>query len=91
MVVWEVPLLFETHGEEICSYTICVYLSAEEAFKRTQKRDGIDHQEFSNRMKNQLDINKKKELSDFTIENSGSLEDLEIKTLEVLRTIRASG
>jgi len=91
LVAWEVPLLFETQGEEICSYTICVYLSHDEAFKRTQKRDGIDREEFENRMKNQLDINKKKELSDFTIENSGSLKDLEIKALDVLRIIRSSG
>ena len=91
MVVWEVPLLFETHGNEICTHTICVYLSFEEAFKRTQKRDGISQEEFNNRMKNQLDINKKMELSDFTIENSGSLEDLELKALEVFRIISANG
>ena len=91
IVIWEVPLLFETHGEEICSYTICVYLSFEEAFKRTQNRDGISQEEFKNRMKNQLDINKKMELSDFTIENSGSIEDLELKALDVFRIIRANG
>ncbi len=91
MVAWEVPLLFETHGDEICTHTICVYLSFEEALKRTQKRDGISQEEFKNRMKNQLDINKKMELSDFTIENSGSIEDLELKALEVLRIIRANG
>ena len=88
MIAWEVPLLFETHGEEICSFTVCIYLSREVAFQRTQKRDGILREDFENRMKNQLDINKKIELSDFTIENSGSLEDLETKAQEILRTIK---
>ena len=87
-IAWEVPLLFETHGEEICSFTVCIYLSREEAFQRTHKRDGILREDFENRMKNQLDINKKIELSDFTIENSGSLEDLETKAQEILRTIK---
>ncbi len=90
-IAWEVPLLFETKGEEICTYTICVYLSGEGAFERTKIRDGISREEFENRMKNQLDINKKMELSDFTIENSGSIEDLESKALEILRTIRDGG
>jgi dephospho-CoA kinase len=88
IIAWEVPLLFETHGEEICSYTVCVYLPLEEAFLRTQKRDGILREDFESRMKNQLDINKKIALSDFTIENSGSLEDLESKALEILRTTK---
>ncbi len=88
IIAWEVPLLFETHGEEICSYTVCIYLPKEEAFQRTQKRDGILREDYENRMKNQLDINKKIELSDFTIENSGSLEDLESKAKEILRTIK---
>ena len=88
MIAWEVPLLFETHGEEICSFTVCIYLSRKEAFQRTHKRDGILREDFENRMKNQLDINKKIKLSDFTIENSGSLEDLETKAQEILRTIK---
>jgi dephospho-CoA kinase len=88
LIAWEVPLLFETHGEEICSFTVCIYLSREVAFQRTQKRDGILREDFENRMKNQLDINKKIALSDFTIENSGSLEDLESKAQEILRTIK---
>jgi dephospho-CoA kinase len=83
ILVWEVPLLFETGGEEICTATLCVHAPFELAFQRTALRDGLTRNQFENRMKNQMDLSEKIKKADFTLENSGSLQDLEQKSLEI--------
>ena len=87
-IVWEVPLLFETGGERICSHTIAVFSTFEIAFHRVRNRDGLTLEEFTNRMRNQMPIEEKIKRSMFQIENNGSLEDLERNTLKIFDKIR---
>ncbi len=83
LIVWEVPLLFETGGEEICTAILCVHAPFDLAFQRTALRDGLSRTQFENRMKNQMDLTEKIKRADFSLENSGSLQDLEQKSLEI--------
>ena len=57
--------------------TILVYIPEELAVQRAQKRTGLIQEEILKRLKQQISIEKKKEMADYVIDNSGSLKDLE--------------
>ena len=88
IIAWEVPLLFETGGEEICTHTVCIYIPEDLAIERVRIRDGISEKEYRNRMQFQMDIHEKFKKAEFKIENSGSLQDLEKKSLDLYYIIR---
>lgn len=88
LVAWEVPLLFETDSYTLCDATLCVYLSAEDAWKRVQARGGMSREDFLRRVSLQMDIEKKKSLSDFVIPNDSTREDLEKSIENILEAIQ---
>lgn len=88
IIAWEVPLLFETGGDKLCSHTIVVSTTEELAFQRVRERDGLSKDEFLNRMKNQMSPEEKRKRAMFHIENNGSLEELERKSRELYQKIR---
>lgn len=76
IVGWEVPLLFETDSYTLCDATLCVYLRPEKAWERVQSRGGMTKEDFQRRVDAQMDIEKKKSLSDYVISNDTSKEEL---------------
>ncbi|AYV55296.1 dephospho-CoA kinase [Leptospira kmetyi] len=83
MVIWEVPLLFETDAYTLCDATVTVDSDPEESIERTISRDGTTKEEVLARIKNQLPITEKLKKADYIIKNRGNLESLreECKTL----------
>jgi dephospho-CoA kinase len=88
VVAWEVPLLFETKGNLICDFTICVYLPIEKAWLRVKERGGIPREDFDSRVASQIDIYEKKSLSDYVIQNDTPMEELEKSVLEIFQDIK---
>jgi len=88
LIAWEVPLLFETGGDAICTHTICVHAEEKQAIDRVRLRDGLNEIEYKNRMKFQMKIEEKFEKAEFKIENNSSLQELERKSLELYYIIR---
>ena len=83
----DAPLLFEANFDNICDYTICVYLDNMEAKRRLMIRDNISEDEAIKRINSQMDIAKKRKLSTFFVDNSKG-EAYRIKNLdEVLKNI----
>lgn len=82
-VIIDAPLLFESGFNKACDFVIAVTADIDIRVQRIVKRDGIDKNSATLRIKSQLPDNYLIENSDFHIENSGSFEDLEyqIKTL----------
>lgn len=78
VIVYDVPLLFEKHLNQLVDLSVCVYLSREEQILRLMKRDQIDRSLAEKILNEQLPIDEKKRLSDIVIENTGSLDDLKI-------------
>ncbi len=85
-VIYDIPLLFEKEMEDLFDVTICVYCSKEEQVKRIIKRDQSSEEMALKILENQLPIDQKKELSDFKIKNSGTIEKLELE-IEALLSI----
>ena len=83
----DAPLLFESKFDDICDFTICVYLDNKEALRRLMERDNITETEGLKRINAQMDIAKKRKLSTFFVDNSKG-EAFRIKNLdEVLKNI----
>ncbi|WP_290734430.1 dephospho-CoA kinase [Halobacteriovorax sp. JY17] len=86
LLIYDVPLLFEKNMQGLFDLTICVYTKREVQIERIIRRDNSSRELAEKILENQLPIDKKKELSDFCIKNSSTLENLE-NEFEALVTI----
>lgn len=76
-VVYDVPLLFEKNLHLLVDLSVCVYAPKNLQIERLIKRDNIDRELAEKMLANQMDIEEKKQLSDFVINNTGDINDLE--------------
>ena len=86
IIIVEIPLLFEKGYEDRVDRTITVYAEAEKAMERLGKK-GIVRHEAIQRMKTQLPVQEKIKRSDFTINNSGSLEETQAQVESIHRRL----
>lgn len=70
MILAESAILFESKINTYLNKIIFVNVSYDIRLERTIKRDGINKEEYDNRMKNQIPSEEKIKLSDFVIDNS---------------------
>lgn len=74
--VVEIPLLFEIQGESFYDYIVTVIADEAIARKRFQEK-GFQNTEYDQRMQRQLSPNQKQSKSHYTLQNNGSLADLQ--------------
>ncbi|MFY9901522.1 MAG: dephospho-CoA kinase [Trichococcus sp.] len=85
LIVLDIPLLYEGGYKDSCDAVMVVYVPEELQLQRLMSRNHLDEKEAIRRMQSQLSIEKKKELADFVIDNSGTIEETEIQVKEWLR------
>lgn len=68
-IIKEVAILFETGGNKQCDKVILITAPEELRIERAMKRDNLSKKDILVRIKNQISDSKKKELSDFIVEN----------------------
>ncbi len=83
----EIPLLFESGMEKICDKVVAVYCKKEKQIKRKEKT-GMKKEEVLKRIENQMKIKEKKKRADYSIENNGTLKELEEKIDKLLEEIK---
>lgn len=72
----DIPLFFETKAYDIAT-NVVVYTPKEVQLERLIKRNGLTKEASLQRISAQMDIEKKKELADYVIDNSGNLRHLQ--------------
>ncbi len=77
MIIWDVPLLIEENLTRYVEAVILVYVPREIQLKRLMKRNSLSEKEAMNRIEAQMDIEEKKKVADYIIDNSGTLSDTE--------------
>ncbi|MDP5274448.1 dephospho-CoA kinase [Chengkuizengella axinellae] len=82
LVVVDIPLLFESNLQELFSSVVLVYVPEIIQVKRLMKRNDLSLEEAKKRMEAQMPIEIKKELTDYIIDNSKSLEHTETQVEE---------
>ncbi|SEG68563.1 dephospho-CoA kinase [Paenibacillus sp. UNC499MF] len=77
LVVVDVPLLYESGLQSMFSSVMVVYVPREVQLRRLMERDGLTSEQGESRLAAQWPVERKKELADICIDNSGTLEQTE--------------
>lgn len=86
-VVYDAPLLVEVGAHRGMDALIVVAADVETQVARVMERDGSSEADARKRIAAQFPLERKVEVADYVIDNSGTLQDLERRTLEVHREI----
>jgi len=86
--VLEAALIFEKGNQNRFHYTVLVYVPKEVAKERAVKYRNLSEEEFERRWNHQLDIEKKRQMADFVIDNSKSLEETEKQVRELMAFLK---
>lgn len=87
VVVIEFPLLFELNFQKKFDTVIVVYAPRDAQVKRAVERDGFSEEEVDKRLRAQISIEEKRLLSDYIIDNEGSLCSTRDQVREVMREL----
>jgi dephospho-CoA kinase len=90
---YDVPLLFEKQMQAQFDKVLVVSCSYEQQISRLQSRDHLTRDQAIQRLKSQMSLDDKVKLADFTIDNSKTLDDLQIeveKTLNKIMSLKKS-
>jgi len=90
VVILDVPLLFEAGLDKFCHESIVVFTTDQQQLQRLIKRDASTTEDALSRINAQFSQEKKKQMAHFKIDNSGSLQDTEKQTIDILRKLRPS-
>ncbi len=82
-VVYDAPLLVEVGAHKGMDALIVVAADVETQVARVIARDGASEEDARKRIAAQYPLERKVDVADYVIDNSGSLEQLEARTLEV--------
>lgn len=77
LVVVDVPLLYESELARMFEEVMLVYVPEPVQLTRLQSRDGLSDEQARSRIAAQMPIERKKQLADIVIDNTGSLEETE--------------
>lgn len=83
----DAPTLFEAGLHKECDYVVGVIAEKELRLQRICQRDGLDRESAINRILSQKDDEFYRQNCNYIIENSGSREELKIKTQKIIRSI----
>lgn len=83
----DIPLFFEGKRYEFFDKVVVVYAPKDTLIARVMKRNGLDHAAAKHRVELQIDIEQKRTMADFVIDNSGDLQNLRDETGSFLEKI----
>lgn len=87
MVVFDIPLLFETGGQENCDYVVVVSAPAEVQRTRVLERDGMTEERFLAILEKQTPDEQKRAQADFIVETDKGLDHAQHQVRDIIRTI----
>ncbi len=90
LVLLVVPLLFETDFHKLVDITVLVYARKKDQIERLVARENIDEEYARQKIKAQLPLSKKRELADYTIDNSKNIMETHKSFLRVFKKIQRS-
>ena len=91
VVVWEIPLLFETGMEGEVDVVVVVDAPADVRRRRIVETRGLTEAEAEAVMRAQLAADEKRRRADVVVENAGAREELAARAAEVLGVLRGRG
>ncbi|MDO5582384.1 MAG: dephospho-CoA kinase [Planctomycetia bacterium] len=86
LIILDAPLLFEASCDSLCDRILFVDTDEEERFRRVQKR-GWSREEFKNREKSQLSLEKKRKKADCIIDNNQTYERMVLQIEDLIGSL----
>ena len=87
LVIWDVPLLYETNGDAHVDRVVVVSTDEETELARLIGRDGAGEADARARIKSQMPVAEKARRAHYVIDNSGSRADTERQVRQVHRAL----
>ena len=87
IVAVEIPLLFEAKLEGLCDVTLTVFRKRQDVISSVMKKYDISISKVEEMLKAQLPITSKMVLSDLTVINNGSVDDMDKKAKIIKRSV----
>ncbi len=87
ILILSVPLLFESHMNDLCDKVICVYVTYDIELERLISRDNIHLDYAVQKILTQMPLTEKQKLSDFVIDNSHSQDYTYTQYKEILKKL----
>ena len=84
----DIPLFFEGKRYEFFDKVVVVYAPKDTLISRVMKRNGLDHAAAKHRVELQMDIEQKRVMADFVIDNSGDLFALKAAVERFLKELK---
>ena len=84
----DIPLFFEGKRYEFFDKVAVVYAPKDTLIARVMKRNGLDHAAAKHRVELQTDIEQKRAMADFVIDNSGDLTALKAAVERFLKELK---
>ena len=84
----DIPLFFEGKRYEFFDKAAVVYAPKDTLIARVMKRNGLDHAAAKHRVELQMDIEQKRAMADFVIDNGGDLAALEAAVERFLKELK---
>lgn len=93
MVILDAPVYFESGWDKknIADGILVITLPEPVQIDRLKQRNNLTDEEARMRIKSQIPLDKKTQLADFVIENTGTIKELENKLAQLLVKIREEG
>lgn len=87
IIFFEIPLLFESHMEDMFDYTINIYCDVDTQINRIVARDGKSVDDALKIIASQMPTLKRNNLASYAIDNSGLIEDTYQKIDKIINEI----
>lgn len=80
----DAPTLIESGMHKLMDKNILVWVDRETQIERITKRDSMEYAQIMGRISSQIDLDKKKEMVDFVVDNSAGIEEAKREVREIL-------
>ena len=90
ILIFDIPLLYETKAQIWLDYVITVFCSEKNQIKRLKKRDDFDTSKINYLLSKQIPVNKKNKKADFVIDTDQNMQQVEKQVVNIIKTMRKS-
>ncbi len=90
ILIFDIPLLYETKAQIWLDYVITVFCSRKNQIERLKKRNDFDARKVNYLLSKQIPVNKKNKKADFVINTNQNMQQVEKQVVNIIKTMRKS-
>ena len=88
ILIFDIPLLYETKAQIWLDYVITVFCSRKKQIERLKKRNDFDTRKINYLLSKQIPVNKKNKKADFVIDTDQNMQQVEKQVVNIIKTMR---